>query len=40
MGGRKRARHDPRDGEWVKPDEILKWLAIILLFIILLAWLL
>lgn len=35
-----RQSNDPRRGEWVKPDEILKWLAIIILFIILLGWLL
>lgn len=31
---------DPRDGEWVKPSQILTWLAIIVLGLILLGWLL
>lgn len=34
------ANRDPRDGEWVKPGEILQWLAIVILFLLLLGWLL
>lgn len=33
----RRNPEDPRDGEWVKPDELLKWLGLILGFLVLLA---